>query len=142
MSTGSNLNESIRSLARSGVTAECIAEELGISLESVDLVLAARRDTRKSNGVLERISERGDSAVDVIEQLMHDTEVHPVVRLKAATYIADIASGVRAPVKHVTQDAPVAGLELQKVFEAAFSAYGSAIKRAQETPQHGVLIDA
>lgn len=132
----SNLNDSIRQLALQGVDAASIAENFGLTEEEVTLVLAARKATR-TNTVIEQLEQLGERAVNTISTIMDDPDAHPIVRLKAATYIADIATGIKAPVTHVTPDNPAA---LNKSFQQFMDTYTNNLKRAQEAPT-GALIN-
>ena len=134
----SNLNDSIRQLALEGVEPAAIAENFGLTEAEVLVVLAARKATR-TNTVIESIEKLGERAVDTIATIMDDPDAHPLVRLKAATYVADIASGIKAPATHVMPDSPAA---LNKSFQQFFDTYLNNVKRAQEAPSNGVILDA
>lgn len=127
----SNLNLSFRALAKDGWEPERIAEEFGVSVESVQLALNAGRKPAAGNSTLDSLKELGGEGVEVIRNLMHDESVHPLVRLKAATYITDVAAELRAPEKTVTPDLPAAGAELAKVFSHMQNAYLDTLKRAE-----------
>ena len=134
----SNLNDSIRQLALEGVDPAAIAENFGLTEADVLMVLAARKATR-TNTVIESLEKLGERAVDTISSIMEDPDVHPVVRLKAATYVADVATGIKSPVTHVTPDNPAA---LNKSFQQFMDTYLNNVKRAQEAPSQGVILDA
>lgn len=127
----SNLNDSIRALAQDGVDAAAIAENFGLSEAEVLSVLAAKRATRSAE-VLRKIESLGDDAVRVIADVMNDSEVHPVVRLKAAQYVSDVAAGLRTPTTHVLPDTPVG---LADTFKKWMDTYTDTMRRAQETPK-------
>lgn len=134
----SNLNDSIRSLHLQGVEPAAIAENFGLTEETVIAVLASRKASR-SDSVLKSLEELGDRAVSTISEIMEDPDVHPVVRLKAATYVADIASGIKTPVKHVMPDNPAGLTDQLKQF---MDTYIESLERAKAVPSNGVILDA
>ena len=133
MATSSNLNLSIRALARDGWEPQQIADEFGVSVEAVQLALSGGKSgsALAKNPTLAKLEELGDESVTVIRELMHGEEVHPIVRLRAATFVAEIASGIKAPAKLVTPDLPAAGVELAKKFEQMQNAYFSTLESAK-----------
>ena len=126
----SNLNDGIRKLALDGVDACAIAEHYGISESDVVVVLAARKATR-SKDVLAKLEDMGEDAVRVIRDIMDDPDVHPIVRLRAATYVTDVATGIKSPVTHVLPDNPAG---LSDTFKAFMETYTDSIKRVTEAP--------
>lgn len=128
----SNLNDSIRSLAQSGVEPEEIARSFGVDTEVVIAVLGARRATR-TDKVKKRLEDMGEEATSVIQEILHDSEVHPLIRLKAATYVTDVATGIKAPAKNLLPDIP-AGAATGGLFKQFMDTYMESCKRATEAP--------
>lgn len=126
----SNLNDSIRQLALSGVGADEIAENFGLAEAEVLSVLAARKSTR-SDSVIEKLEELAEDAVRVIQCVMHDEDAAPGDRLKAAMYVTDVAAGIRAPQAKLLPDVPVG---LSDTLKAWMDTYHDNMKRASEAP--------